>query len=257
MNNANDRLDYLIGLAMLDYAADEVAEFDAIDDTGVTIDESLDKRIYRLIGKKERELKARKIRKISFRVAVAAMLVMSVMLLSMLLISGVREAIWNAIVKWYDDYLAVVFVSDETDMSAQMGEQKSDEKVNGQTPGSEEINDVQAALPTQILEYRKPRVLDVYGEVELEKHVSYYTVDYYIGEDWIFVYWQNLYDKEEQIFDNMETEVKKVSIGIHGGVVLTKEEGQNTITWTDGEYLYTITGYLTESQLIEIAKTVE
>ena len=31
MNNSNDRLDYLIGLAMIDYAKEEAAEYDSIE----------------------------------------------------------------------------------------------------------------------------------------------------------------------------------------------------------------------------------
>ena len=72
MNNTNDRLDCLIGLAMFDYAKGYEEEYDAIDTSDVVIDERFDKRIYRLIGKKEREPKVKKIKKISFRVAVAA-----------------------------------------------------------------------------------------------------------------------------------------------------------------------------------------
>ena len=112
MNNVNDRFDYLISLAILDCAAEEVAEYESIDDSDVVIDESFDKRIYKLIGKKERETKLRKVKKISFRVAIAAMIVMSIMLLSMLAVSGIREAIWRAVVTWYDDYVAVSFVQE-------------------------------------------------------------------------------------------------------------------------------------------------
>ncbi len=260
MNNANDRLDYLIGLAMLDCAADEVAEFEAIDDSGVAIDGSLDRRIYRLINRKEREFKARKIKKISFRVAVAAMLIMSIMLLSMLLISGVREAIWNAIVKWYDDYVAIVFVQREleaTDLQntdSFFGVSATDKVSDG-----EKVDDVlEASPPTEILEYKKPVVSNVYTEVELAKNDGYYMIEYYKGETNKFIYWQKIYTDKELFFDNIEMNAKEISINAYSGMlVLNGEEEPNSITWTDGEYLYTIDGNLSESELIELAETVK
>ena len=260
MNNANDRLDYLIGLAMLDYASDEVAKFEAIDVSDVVIDESLDRRIYRLINKKEREFKARKIRKISFRVAIAAMLVMSIMLLSMLLISGVREAIWNAIVTWYDDYIAIIFVQEEpkaTDL--QNTDSFSGVSATDKASDGEKVDGaLEASPPTEILEYKKPVVPDVYTEVELVKNDVCYMIDYYKDGKRDFLYCQNIYDGEEQRFDNAMIESKVVLIDKYSGIIVLKEENEpNTITWTDGEYLYAIDGNLSENELIELAKTVK
>ena len=258
MNNTNDKLDHLIALAMFDYGAEETAEFEAIDDTDIVIPKSFDRKIYRLIARKKRESKIKKIKKISFRVAVAAMLIMSIMFVSIMSISSLREAIWNVIVKWYDDYVAIIFTQGEPKATDELPGIMATDKEGVLTNDEEKVEgEPEASPPTEILEYKKPVVADVYREVELEKIVSYYMLEYYVEDEWRFIYWQTVYEEDEQKFDNTQAGSKNVSIGTYTGVILLKEEGQNSITWTDGEYLYTITGCLTESQLIEIAKTVE
>ena len=64
MKDISYKFDYLIGLAVLEYGADEAKNFDQIDASGIVIDEKLDKKIYRLIAKKAREPKIKKIKKI-------------------------------------------------------------------------------------------------------------------------------------------------------------------------------------------------
>lgn len=308
MNNANDRLDCLIGLAMFDYAKEYEEEYDAIDTSGVVIDERFDRRIYKLIGKKEREPKIRKVRKISFRVAVAAMLIMSIMFLTMLLVSGIREAIWQVIVKWYDDHITVSFVQTPTvngvttdgtgNIHTDSGNGTNEEQSanNAEIPGTVETPTLEstqstngvsgtentestenaentekvendrfsdsttagAAYPVKILEYRKPVLSNEYVEYEGLKDASLYIVDYCIGDEWIFGFQQSIKEIEEQHFDNTGKQVKNVEIGGFAAVlILSNDNEPNIIVWNDGEYLYTINGFLDENELISIASTVK
>ena len=279
MKDISYKFDYLIGLAVLEYGANEAKNFDQIDASSIVIDEKLDKKIYRLIAKKAREPKIKKIKKISFRVAVAAMLIMSIMFIGIMTISSLREALWNAIIKWYDDYISITFVQETINSTEAVPPQTepptedsaagviaSPDEVTEQvteapTEGAEEVPEVNAptiVAPTEILEYRKPYVGTDYTEIELIKDISYYSLEYYIGEEWTFIYWQDIYVDDEQLTDSDGVEVKNVLIGEHNGVfVLAKEGEPNLLTWTDGEYLYTISGILTENEIIEIAKTVK
>ena len=128
-----------------------------------------------------------------------------------------------------------------------------------ETPEPEQEDNVQTVVPpTEILEYRKPVVSDAYTEMELEKSKLCYMVDYYVGDEWKFLYCQNIYDGEEHRFDNADAEVKNVFINTYNAVIVLPEENEpNTITWTDGEYLYIINGFLTEDELIEAARTIK
>ena len=269
MNSSNDKFDYLIGLAMLDYAAKEAEAYDAIDDSDISVDEEFDKRIYRLIGKKEREPKIKKIKKISFRVAVAAMLIMSIMFISIMAISGLREALWNVIVKWYDDYIAVIFVPNETEATDQQNKpSESVEDTGKESVGVVETNDNTGVIdeetsnsetyPKKILEYRKPIVSNEYMEMELLKESALYMIDYYINDEWVFSFQQNVKAQDEEQFDNAGMEIKNISIKGGQAILLLSSNGEpNMITWNDEQYLYTINGFLNESELIEIAETVE
>ena len=279
MKDISYKFDYLIGLAVLEYGADEAKKFDQIDASGIVIDEKLDKKIYRLIAKKAREPKIKKIKKISFRVAVAAMLIMSIMFIGIMTISSLREALWNAIIKWYDDYVSIAFVQETINPTEALPPQTepptedsaagviaSPDEVTEQvteapTEGVEEVPEVNTptvVAPTEILEYRKPVVPDTYTEMEWTKDLTYYMLEYYEGETSKFLYWQNVYAGDEQFVDSEGAEVKDVLVGLYRGVfILGAGEDPNTLMWTDGEYLYTITGSLTENEIIEIAKTVK
>ena len=190
----------------------------------------------------------------------------------MLLISGVREAIWNAIVKWYDDHIAVSFVqpplaneeeSDKTDNIYTGDDTQTSETLATSEPENTEnitMGDTTPILsyPQKILEYRKPSVSDEYVGMELFKDDSYYVWDYYVGDDWKFNFQQNLKSDEEQQYDSTEMDCLETTVnGCFALVFLSKNDNLNMLTWTDEEYIYIISGYLTENELISIAESVK
>ena len=120
----NDRLDCLIRLALLDCGKKDVEMFESIDDSDVFISPRLHRRVKRLIRIKAHESRRKKTKLIISRVAVAALLVMSITLGVLLSVSATRDAIFKAIIEWYENYFTVQYQtpSQETQGTARTGE---------------------------------------------------------------------------------------------------------------------------------------
>ncbi len=244
MNGINDKLDYLIGLALSDYAAEEVEAFEAIDASDSVIDEDFDKRIYRLIAQKAEKPK---VKRIGIRVAIAAIIIVSLMLITIMSISGIREALWNAIVKWYEDYVAIAFVEPSPEVI--------DIDVSS---GNIVVDTSKANFQKEILEYKKPTVSGEYVKETIYEGKAVFGQDYYLNGEWQFSFYQKVYTVKVQKIDSKGKELKNITVGEYDAIIAISQTNEpNILIWMDGEYLYTINGYLSENELIELAKTVK
>lgn len=165
------------------------------------------------------------------RVAVIALVVMSVCFAAVLSIEAVREAIWNAIVEWYEESIAVSFVCEEA-----------------------------VSAPTEILEYREPRGLgEEFVRYEVGRNEKSFSVEYE-SESTLIVYWQGLLNGFDTYLSNIEAvKMDDIKIGELSGVITSTptELGQQlTIVWHDNEYSYVITGNIFWDKLLQIAESV-
>ncbi len=125
----NNKFDYLINLALLDCGDKDYEMFMSIDETKVIVDENLNKKVFRLIRKKEREQKTTKVRRVAIMVAIVAMLIMSICFITIMAIEPIRNAIWHVIVEWHDDYISVKYEPEtEQNPVTESGEFPNDEK---------------------------------------------------------------------------------------------------------------------------------
>lgn len=166
------------------------------------------------------------------RVAMIALIVMSIGFAAMLSIEAVREAIVNAIVEWYEESIAVSFMREE-----------------------------EVVAPTEILEYREPRGLgEEFVRYEVRKNQSSFSVEYE-SENALVVYRQGLLDGFDTYLSNMKAvEMENIKVCEMPGVITSTstEWGQQlTIVWHDKEYSYVITGNIPVYQLLKMAKSVK
>lgn len=105
----NDKLDLIIAWAARDCENDEAEKFKNIDTSGVVLSAGFYARKRRLIGRYKLRPALAVCRKCFVRVAVALMALMSIGFLTVMAIPNVRNAMFDAVVEWYEDYVSVRF----------------------------------------------------------------------------------------------------------------------------------------------------
>ena len=244
------KLDYLINLALLDCGDKDYEMFMSIDETKVVVDENLNKKVFRLIRRKEREQKAIKVRRVAVMAAIITMLIMSVCFVTIMAIEPIRNAIWNTIIEWHDDYISVKYEPEtEQNQATEPEEQPSTEK-----PTDEII----IIPPTTIEEVRKP-TYTIEGAQEISFSNSTMAVsEYYVGEDLAYMFTQYLLKESEKYFDSESAQVTSIDVNGHTGTLLTySEKTEMSLIWNDGEYVYVLLSYaLGREEIINIAKSV-
>lgn len=105
----NDKLDLIIAWAARDCENDEAEKFKNIDTSGVVLSAGFYARKRRLIGRYKLRPALAVCRKCFVRVAVALMALMSIGFLTVMAIPDVRNAMFDAVVEWYENYVSVRF----------------------------------------------------------------------------------------------------------------------------------------------------
>ena len=164
------------------------------------------------------------------RVAAVIMIVCTLSFAAAMSVEAVRTAIWNAIVTWYDDYVAISFRKDGGDDA-----------------------------PETIVTKKEPR-MDGYEREVLLDSPGMYVVSY-SSESLQVMYTQATIDQYEAKIDGKETRGYGVDIGeIRGNVVYANDKTETFLVWNDGEYSFILQCNRIENcdkVLIEIAKTIK
>lgn len=112
MRNKDTEFEILMRLATKECLDEEVAEFNAIDTSDITISKKTTRKVMRAIWLASiRDSQGMIVLK---KVVVASMLICTILFTSMMCIRPVRAAFWNAIVTWYENHIGIVFVQEDT-----------------------------------------------------------------------------------------------------------------------------------------------
>ena len=278
----NDRLDCLIRLAYMKCDDRDVKLFDSTDGTEQPVPKKLDAKIKRLIKRGGRVDSYATAKKIFVRAAVAAMLVMSVLFIFLISVSGIREAIWKAVVEWYDDYITISYSAeapendgvnledsapgtdenkDESMSDVEQNEEnKAESSSESDTTSSTEDNtqSTKPTPPTKIEEIRKPTyVLDgVVEDVFVGK--SGVIADYFMGNDMVYSFSQHVLKENEKYFDSEGATVGIIYVNDYEASLVTYiNQDDVAIVWNDKEYVYVLTSSKIEiEEMIKIAESV-
>ena len=251
----NEKFDYLIRLALLDCGDKDAEMFRTIDTSNVVVSDRLRNKIHRLIKRKARESAVKKTKLILSRIAIAAMLVLSIIFATMMSISAIRDAIWRTIVEWYDNYISIRYESPEDD--------GKDNDSTNQTDASGEVTTDQTEVvspPTEILEVRKPTYMPE-GVVEdvVVSAKSMVMIDYYLGEELIYSFNQNILKTNDKYYDNKTAVVKDILVKENKAIVVTYEQTPEVyLIWNDGIYSYILVSITASLEdMIKIAESVK
>ena len=243
---SKDKFDYLLDMALCDCGGSDVDFFSSLDDSGVTLSDRLNRIIRRLISREEHKTVRRKVRTVFTRLAVAILIIMSLMLALIACVPVLRDAVWEVIVEWTEDYIHV-------DMQ---GTQSPDNTDNTEIPDDFTENNV--VPPPYIQQFREPVVDTETVEAEvIGKNDAGYMIDYYIGDDWYFTYLQSVLGDGFKTDSEVE-DIKIVKVHEYDALLTIDENNtENVLIWSDGEYLFWIYSTIDESEMIKLAESVK
>ena len=212
MSNINSsELDALIFLAS-DALTEQNAEYlSSIDTSDTVICPATEKKILRMIRRKERQVKYEKIYSYCRRIAAVFALVCTISFAVCLSIEGVRTKIFETAVEFYEDHIGII-ISQNT------------------------------KTPRKIEEYREPEIVPA-GTTRKEVHKSsrIYVVHYDNSEGICqIVFEQSVISSNETWYDD-DCTIEEITIDGMDAVLLDyTEEKRYVLIWSDGEYKYSL-----------------
>lgn len=235
----DDKLDMLICLAARECGNDDVEAFDNTDTGDTKLSHGFYARARRTVSRYRHRTMLKTLHRVSVRIAVALMALMSLCVITVVAIPDLREAVRGAVVEWYNDCISVKFEPDGLDIADAPACHNSDAPV---------ISDV-----------KKPtRLPDGVTEKVVANKKWKVRIDYYSGDKLLCSYDRRPFTDSKTYFDN--TGIKISSIDIHGYTAsLIEYSGHNAkiIIWTDGKYAYNIMSFeLSRGELIDMAESI-
>ena len=244
----DNHLDFFIKLALLDCGGKDAKMFDEIDDSQVILSARLDRKIKSLIRRSQRSFAAERRKRVFVRISVAAMLIMSLLFAALISITAVREAIWEALVEWHENYVIVRFEDPDNKPSGNGGNGKEDDS-----------QDNTISPPTKIEDVRVPAYV-VEGAVEdVFQSMIKVSVDYYRDDSFLYSFVQKILTDRNIYVNNDGAITEELDINGELGTLVTYSDKSETILiWSDQEYVYSLyTTELDTETLVKIALSVK
>ena len=209
---------------------DDTADYmRSIDTSDTVISKKLDKRIHRFIRQNTAGNDWSTVL-VWVKKAVAAVLVFcTISFAACMSVEAVREDIWDTILEWYDEFVAVFYVTDST-------------------------------TPNVIEEFREPTLQPAGTEriVEIQAD-TLNQIKYIIDDNLVMVYYQRVITAGSIYLDAEHGCVKEmVNINSYEGQLFIYDDGRRTLIWHDGDYVYVMLLYMDieSDMLIQLAESV-
>ncbi len=226
----NDKLDAMILLSSHVLAEKSAETLLSSDTTDAEIPRSLYNKITRMIRREHWKREYKDIISAVKRIAAVFMIICTISFALVMSVRAIREALWQTLIEWYEDYIAVSFHSDE------------------RAPGTIEIKKEPAAIPAG---WKREVIID---------STSFFYVHYLLEEERVVSYRQEILDDNEAWVDNEDSEVEEITIGEYKGILIKlNDKNSYYMIWTDGEYSYSLSGsssIVDRKMLTEIAESV-
>ena len=243
MLNHSDKLDHLIALAAMKCIDDEAAALQEIDTSDVHFDKAYYRKKRKIIRKYQHVQDAKPFKLVAVRLIAAVLLTIGLIALLIGCVPGWKEAIYDAIVGWYEQYFTVRY-----------------ETPSGQEKETETESAGEIVVPKVIEEVRKPTALpEGVWEDEVVNTNAKLSIDYYIGEEHLFSFTQFLLKPHDKYVDSEDIVITYTYInGNYATIVDYVNKNETNILWSDGEYSYHIFSTRCDiNTLLEYAKSVK
>ena len=249
MQNNSDKFDHLISLAATKCAEEEAKTLKNLDTSDVVLDPSYYRKRNKIIHKCRRVSSFKFHKCVTLRVLVAMMIVVMLSCALIGCVPGLRKAIFDAIVKWYESYVTVRYDS-----------QDGEEMETGYEEESTTQPDTDLVVPMYIEKVRKPTDLPegAWEDIVTKNSTAIY-IDYYCNEDYLFSFSQMLLKPKDNFIDSEDVEVTHIKINDNDVTVVEYiNKKEIIIFWCDGEYSYNISSTNCDLEtLMRYAKSVK
>lgn len=225
-----DNLDALILLSAHVLAEQNEQAFLSVDTSDVVRPKSLDRKVSRMIKREQQRRDYGSFFVTAKRVVAAFLIICTVSFAMAMSVDAMRAAIWKIIVEWYDEYIAVIYETDND------------------IPEVIEIKHEPTDIPQG---WTKQVVLD---------SPSMYVICYSIDDEQVMIYQQyaiggsNWNDNENSSAENVMVR------DFEGALLRLLDEGTYILEWSDGEYAYTLSTSQPDIEsewLVAIAESVK
>ena len=258
----NDKLDALISLTAKDCGNDDVEMFKKLDTSGVSLDKRFYIKLKHIIRKHKCSSSTLTIKKFFVRAAVALMALMSLGFLTIMAMPDLREAVFDAVVEWYDNYISiryepVTYDTQGADTTTQSPD--SSFKADSEDEGTVSV----VTPPARIEKVMKPTYIPKDFEEEvLISDISCFVIEYYKVNDLYYTYYQTIIDEHDKWFDNNNARITEITLNNETIATLIEYNDRENkyIIWNDGQYVYHIEVFkssLSLEELIKIAESVQ
>ncbi len=244
-----DKLDWLLYYPIKEESNCDAEYFDSIDVSAVTVDKKLFNRCQRTINQYKRLPIVAAAKRIFSRVAVCFLVLLSAGFITIMSVSALRNAVWDVLVKWYEDYIEVKYTPEDEETST------SDSET---LPAENEDDWLTPAVVDRIEVAYKPLVIPegLEEEVSVDGR-SFIQIDYYQGDDWCAWYKQGLLDKDNKLVDSEDILIEEIMVnGYSAQVFQSVTNDYYIVIWNDGQYYYSVTSYFGYDIMIELANSV-
>lgn len=225
----NDKLDAMIMMSSHVLAEKSADALLSVDTSETEVPKLFAKKIDRMIKREHCKREYRELYSFGKRVAAVFLIVCTLSFALVMSVEAVRVALWQTLVEWYEDYIAISHVTDE------------------RTP--EFIEDKKE--PTSIPDSWK-------REVMIDS-LSMYYIQYSFDES-VITFNQKILDDNEDWIDGKNSVIENVKIGDYdGNLIKLIDKMSYYLIWSDGSYSYTIScdnDKFSNEMLIEIAESV-
>lgn len=230
MNASDPNLDELLKASAKDLIEEDLELLHSIDTSNTDISPKVIQRVRRTIKNYDKVSWWESVPVACRRVVAAVMVVCTLSFGLCMSVQAVRAEIVSTIMEWYDKFVAVFYVAEETP-------------------------------PSTIEEYREPMLQLTGTEKQIIQQgpidfvIVYFQKDYPVG-----MYQQMIITDNGANLDNENCTVSNISVNNYDAQLFIYDDGSKTITWHDNEYAYVI---VTESidvatdVLISIAESVK
>lgn len=229
-----DKMDLLLYSAMPYVEHKEIEVYNKAADVPVVLSEKDKKRILKRIKRAGEYWKHHEVYhpglEMFKRVAIVALVVMSLCFTGAMSIKAVRVTLWETIVEWHENSIYFAYVNDD-----------------------------ESVVPDRILEYREPVLGDEYERYEGLKTEYTYVLEYE-SDQFLVTYSQRLLRDYSVMLSNHDTVMRDITVSGYPGTMtafVTEGVTSTTIIWHDNEYVYMVSSDLSYDELLKVAESIQ
>ena len=214
-------------LLMDGYLDDKISDFMSDDADKLTLGDFYYKKKKRILAYEAFKIAFRKIRYISSKIAMIFVAIILATFVTVMSVSALRNAVWNAIVEWYEEYIDIKYTGTDD-------------------PVIDKIEEIHK--PTNL-----PEGVEDFIWIQED---ALFMCEYVLGDNSIGIFEQHLLKNTNSFkIDSVEANIYSITVNDSTYTVVDTKNVYN-IFWDDGTYYYTLYGE-NEDLLLKLLESFE